>query len=93
MPRAVQGLGMANDVYLSSIMGNYDSGKTADLCLEWLRSGGKASETAWGQRLGCEVRLVLGYFIKEALVFPEKSQQHHVEARVLGIASGQRQVL
>ena len=47
----------------------------------------------WGQRLGYEVWLILGYLIKEALVFPEKSQQDHVEARVLGIASGQRQVL
>lgn len=55
MPRAVQGFGMANDVYLRSIMGNYGSGKTADLCLEWLRSGGEASETGRGDR-GLDVR-------------------------------------
>lgn len=36
-----------------------------------------------GQRPGDEVRLVLGYLIKEeALVCPEESQQHHVEARL-----------
>ena len=31
-------------------MGNYGSGKTADLRLEWLRSGGEASETGHGDR-------------------------------------------
>ena len=31
-------------------MGNYGSGKTADLCLEWLRSGGEALETGHGDQ-------------------------------------------
>lgn len=66
-------------------MGNCGSWKTTDLSLEWLRNVGAASETGHGgQRRGDEVRLVLGYLIRKAFIFPEKSLQHPVEARVLG---------
>lgn len=58
--------------------GRCDSRTTAAL------SGG-APECGRGiGRPGDEVRLVLGYFIKGALVLLEKSRQNPVEARMLG---------